>query len=182
MRPRCGCWRTPARRSTRAAMPEIDHLLDGRVALAQPPTGYRVAVDPVLLAAAVDAAPGQRAIDLGCGVGAASFCLMQRVPDLSIVGIDSDAQAVEFAQANARRNGRASFTARQGDILTEADALSALGPFDHVLTNPPFHAAAASDPSPDRARARATVGGFALAGWLAPAARLLGVRGQLTVI
>ncbi len=162
--------------------PKVDHLLDGKVALAQPVAGYRVAIDPVLLAAAVDAAPGQRVVDLGCGVGAASLCLMQRVPDLAVVGIDSDPDAVALAASNAGRNGRAGFTAHRFDILTELDALSALGPVDHVLTNPPFHDAAASDPSPDRARARATIGGFALVDWLAPASRLLGPRGQLTVI
>ncbi|MBL4615865.1 MAG: methyltransferase, partial [Magnetovibrio sp.] len=44
-----------------------DHILDGRVTLNQPKNGYRAAVDPVLLAAAGRAKPGERALDLGCG-------------------------------------------------------------------------------------------------------------------
>jgi tRNA1(Val) A37 N6-methylase TrmN6 len=166
------------------AAPEarVDHLLGGRVALVQPATGYRAAIDPVLLAAAVDAGPDERAVDLGCGVGAAALCLMQRVPALAVIGIDDDPDAVALAEANARRNGRAGFAARRLDILAEPSALSALGPVDHVLTNPPFHPADASDPSPDAGRARATVAGFALADWLAGAARPLGPRGTLTLI
>lgn len=51
----------------------VDRVLDGRVVIAQPADGYRVAIDPVLLAAAVDAAPGARVLDLGCGVGTAAL-------------------------------------------------------------------------------------------------------------
>ena len=40
----------------------LDHLLGGRVALVQPATGYRAAIDPVLLAAAVDAGAGEHAV------------------------------------------------------------------------------------------------------------------------
>ena len=53
-----------------------DALLGGRVRLLQPRKGYRVAVDAVLLAAAVDAAENARILDLGAGVGAgAGRCL-----------------------------------------------------------------------------------------------------------
>ncbi|MBF0374243.1 MAG: methyltransferase, partial [Alphaproteobacteria bacterium] len=48
-----------------------DTLLDGRVRLRQPTHGYRAAIDPVFLAAAVPAGAGQRVLDAGCGAGAA---------------------------------------------------------------------------------------------------------------
>ncbi|MBI3513327.1 MAG: methyltransferase [Proteobacteria bacterium] len=160
----------------------LDRLLGGRVALAQPTSGYRAAIDPVLLAAAVDAATGDTVIDLGCGVGAAALCLMQRVPGALVTGVDRDADMVALARDNAARNGRAGFTVLAADILAAPAALTDLPPADHVLTNPPFHAADASDPSPDPARARATIAGFALGDWLAHAAARLGPRGALTVI
>jgi tRNA1(Val) A37 N6-methylase TrmN6 len=163
-----------------AAETSLDHLIGGRVALAQPAAGYRAAIDPVLLAAAVDAAAGETALDLGCGVGAAALCLMQRVPDVAVTGIERDAGLVALARDNAARNGRAGFTTRQADLL--ADPLADLAPVDHVLTNPPFHAAGASAPSPDPARAGATIADFALADWLDRAAQHLGVRGTLSVI
>jgi tRNA1(Val) A37 N6-methylase TrmN6 len=157
-------------------------VLGGRVVLAQLAAGFRAAIDPVLLAAAVDAAPGERAIDLGCGVGTAALCLMARVPALRVVGIDRDPAAVALASDNARRNRCDSFTAQALDLLGARAKLAALGPVEHVLTNPPFHAAAASDPSPDDAKARATVASFPLADWLRGAAALLAPRGSLTVI
>jgi len=52
-----------------------DALLGGRVRLLQAKVGYRAAIDPVLLAAAIPARAGQRVLDLGCGAGAASLCL-----------------------------------------------------------------------------------------------------------
>jgi tRNA1(Val) A37 N6-methylase TrmN6 len=159
MTARCACCATPARSSAVPA-PEtsLDHVLGGRVALAQPAAGYRAAIDPVLLAAAVDAAPGERAIDLGCGVGTAALCLMARVPELRVVGIDRDPAVVALAADNARRNRRDGFTAQT------------------------LHAASASDPSRDPAKARATVAGFPLADWLERAAALLAPRGDLTMI
>src|SRR3546814_8190614 len=45
-----------------------DAFLGGRVKLRQPEVGYRAAIDPVLLAAAVPAVAGERVADLGCGV------------------------------------------------------------------------------------------------------------------
>ncbi|SVE43912.1 uncharacterized protein METZ01_LOCUS496766, partial [marine metagenome] len=46
-----------------------DKLLGGRVRFRQPASGYRVAIDPVLLASAVPAVSGSRVLDLGTGVG-----------------------------------------------------------------------------------------------------------------
>jgi hypothetical protein len=43
-----------------------DHLLGGRIRLKQPAAGYRVAIDPVFLSAAVPAEPHQLVLDVGC--------------------------------------------------------------------------------------------------------------------
>ena len=48
-----------------------DALLGGRVRLRQPREGYRAGLDAALLAAAVDARPGERLLEAGCGVGGA---------------------------------------------------------------------------------------------------------------
>ncbi|PPR19536.1 MAG: hypothetical protein CFH40_02259, partial [Alphaproteobacteria bacterium MarineAlpha10_Bin3] len=53
--------------------PQPDKLLGGQVRLRQPESGYRVAIDPVLLAAATPAVAGQ-VLDVGTGVGAAALC------------------------------------------------------------------------------------------------------------
>jgi tRNA1(Val) A37 N6-methylase TrmN6 len=58
---------------------EKTRLLDGRVVCLQTKNGYRAAIDPVFLAAAIDANDGDRVLDVGSGTGAASLCLAARV-------------------------------------------------------------------------------------------------------
>ncbi|MBI2742085.1 MAG: methyltransferase [Rhodospirillales bacterium] len=159
-----------------------DALLGGRVQLLQPARGYRVAVDAVLLAAAVDAGPGQRVLDLGAGVGAVGLCLAARLPGCRIVGIELQAALAELAERNANLNGMA------GRVRTIVHDLARplpadLGRFDHVVTNPPYLAAAVADPSPDPSKALATVESSAdLARWLAVATAAAEPAGTLIVI
>lgn len=156
----------------------MDQLLGGRVKLRQPETGYRVAVDPVLLAAAVDAERGDQIVDLGCGVGAAILCLMARVPGLVGTGIERDRHLAELARENGAAN--------RADLeIVEADAMrppSSLVPADWVISNPPFHEAGASDPSPHERRAAATVEAVPPARWVEAARKLLKNRGRLAFI
>ena len=82
-----------------------DKFLSGRLRLLQPRQGYRAATDPVLLAAACPALPGQSVLDLGCGVGAAALCLATRVPDLRLAGLELQPEYAELARRNAAQNG-----------------------------------------------------------------------------
>src|SRR5271155_4964626 len=82
-----------------------DTLLGGKVRLLQPRRGYRVAVDAVLLAAAVDAGPGERALDLGAGVGSVGLCIAARVPGCSVIGIEIQTSLQALARRNAELNG-----------------------------------------------------------------------------
>jgi tRNA1(Val) A37 N6-methylase TrmN6 len=159
-----------------------DRLLGGRVRLLQPRRGYRVAVDAVLLAAAIDAAAGQRVLDLGAGAGAVGLCLVARVPGVSVTGIELQPGFACLARRNAALNDVAD---RMKTIVHDlAFALPAgLAPFDHVCTNPPYLAAAVADPPPDASKALATVESSAgLARWLAVAAGALRYDGTLTLI
>lgn len=159
-----------------------DALLGGRVRLLQPARGYRVAVDAVLLAAAVDAADGERVLDLGAGVGAVGLCLTARLPGCSVTGIELQPRLAELAERNARLNGLAErISTIVHDLARPLPA--ALGQFDHVVTNPPYLAAAVADPSPDVSKALATVESSAdLARWLAVATAAAKPAGTLLVI
>lgn len=162
--------------------PTENALLGGRVRLLQPSRGYRVAVDAVLLAASVEAAAGERVLDLGAGVGAVGLCLAARVPGCTIVGIELQPALAALAARNALLNGA---EARIRTIVHDlAHPLPFdLANFDHVATNPPYLAAAVADPSPDPSKALATVESSAdLARWLAVAADALKPTGTLTVI
>jgi tRNA1(Val) A37 N6-methylase TrmN6 len=160
-----------------------DHLLGGRLRFSQPARGYRVAIDPVLLAAAVPALPYQRVLDAGAGTGAASLCLAARAPECQILGLEVQRDLHRIASHNVRRNA---FDRRvemiQGDLEQPPPRLSAAS-FDHVMSNPPHLAAEETSLSPQRERALAHAETtMDLAGWLAACLRMLKPEGQLTLI
>ena len=167
------------------ADPEVteDGLLGGRVRLLQPVEGYRAAIDPVLLAAAVDPAGGGDILELGCGSGAASLCLLHRCPTVRVTGLEIDSATARLARRSAELNGAdARFEVVEGDLLAPPMALA--GPrFDQVMLNPPFHRAdsAAASPNPDRARAHREAG-TSLADWLSAALAAVKPKGRVTVI
>jgi tRNA1(Val) A37 N6-methylase TrmN6 len=159
-----------------------DALLGGRVRLAQPVKGYRAAIDPVLLAAAVPARGGERVLELGCGTGAAALCVLARVPELHVTGVEIEPAVAALARRNAAANG-----AGERFMVLEADAesprLLAGDLFDHAMLNPPFHDRAAARPSADplKARANAAPPG-ALGAWIGLALRRLKGGGTVTLI
>ena len=127
-------------------------FLDGKVRVDQPATGFRSGLDAVMLAAAVPARPGQAALELGSGAGAASLCLAARVPHVTITGVEVAADLAGLAGRNAAVNSmaaRVSFTT--ADIFALPPALRR--DFDHVFVNPPFHGEGQLPPDADRARA-----------------------------
>lgn len=161
----------------------LDTVLGGRVILHQPALGYRVAIDPILLAAACPAKPGETIVDLGCGVGAAALCLARRVPDLRCTGVDVQPALAALAERNARENDladRVSFLA--GDILDRTLPIYAR-PADHVIVNPPYLKRGAATPSDNPVKALANIEGEAdLAAWVAAAVKAVRPGGTITFI
>lgn len=171
-----------ARAPAREDAPE-DALLDGRVRLLQPGEGYRVAIDPVIMAAAVPLAASQCALDLGCGVGAAALCLLARQPVAAVAGLEIQPDLARLARANAALNARAdAFSVAVGDVL-HPPLPNAAGFFDHVMANPPHQRADRARPPRDRGLATANVEGEAtLRHWVAAALALVKPRGSLTMV
>lgn len=160
-----------------------DALLGGKVRLFQPREGYRVAVDPIFLAAAVPAKPGEQILDVGAGSGAAMLCLAARVQECRLLGIELQRELLRIANKNLEANDltqRAEMIA--GDLGRLPPRLMAAS-FDHVMTNPPFMAQDAATPPPLRQRAEAYVEGtLELGEWLKKCLLMLKNDGQLTVI
>jgi tRNA1(Val) A37 N6-methylase TrmN6 len=160
-----------------------DSLLGGAIKLRQPRAGYRTAIDPVFLAAAVPAEAGETVLDAGCGVGAASLCLAKRVPDCRITGIEAQRDLVRLANENAALNGFADrIVIIAGDILRPPPRLDP-GSFNHVMANPPYLAGEAATPPANAAKATATLEGEAdLAAWLRFALAAVRPKGTVTFI
>ena len=159
-----------------------DTLLDGRVRLLQPAEGYRVAIDPVLLAAAVPAGPGERVLDLGSGTGAAALCLAVREPGCRVSGLERDLALVRLAQSSAERTGVASrVDFMVGDLLAPPPRL-APGSFHHVMANPPYLPTGGTA-SREPGRAAAHVEGAAgLEDWVRVALTMVRPKGTITFI
>lgn len=83
-------------------------------------------------------APGQKAIDLGCGNGVLGLALLKKQPQLQLLFSDESYMAVDSA--------RLTLMANQADLLPQAefvvdDCLSqqADNSADFIICNPPFH-------------------------------------------
>jgi tRNA1(Val) A37 N6-methylase TrmN6 len=161
-----------------------DTVLGGRVTLHQPAAGYRAAIDPVLLAAAVSAQPGARIVDLGCGVGTAGLCLLARLPEVTCIGIDKQQVLVDLARRNAAESGFGSrYQAHFGNILDNRSLLSVAGRADQVIVNPPYLPLGRASLSDHPIKALANAESDAvLADWVEAAAALVAPRGAVTFI
>jgi len=158
-----------------------DRLIDGRVRLLQPAEGYRAAIDPVFLAAAVDAGAGERVLDVGSGVGAASLCLAVRVAQCRITGLELQRSLFELAKRNIALNGLEDRVETFLCSIAVPPPILAPGSFHHVMTNPPHLA----DGTPPANGSRATAhmeGEVDLDAWMRGCVVLLRERGTLTVI
>lgn len=149
-----------------------DAFLGGKVRLYQPRKGYRAGVDTVLLAATVEAEPGQRVLDLGCGVGTAALCLGARVPGLVLTGVEVQPEYAELACLNGGPDFEV-ITANITDLPLDIRQRQ----FDHVLANPPYYDRTAGRAATDAGREAALGEATPLAEWVKVAAKRLAPKG-----
>jgi tRNA1(Val) A37 N6-methylase TrmN6 len=160
-------------------------VLGQKVRLLQPAEGgFRTSLDSVMLAAACPAKDGDHVLDLGCGVGGASFCLLYRLPAANLTGIEWEQTYLDLAIQNAALNNvseRASFI--HSDIRhykVEGKPI-----YDHVMVNPPFSEAGTYLVSPDPMKAKALGHqdvDLSLEDWVMATHRLLKSKGSFTII
>ena len=74
-----------------------------------------------------------RCLDLGCGYGPIGLCLAARAPAGSVMLVDRDFVAVDYARANARRNGLDQVEARLSNGFDQLEGMR----FDLVASNLP---------------------------------------------
>lgn len=158
-------------------------LLGARVRCFQPEDGYRVAVDAVLLAAAVPAQAGERVLDLGAGVAASGLCLAARVAGADVTGLEIQSELAELARKSVEASGfLGSVRTVTGDLLERPPEITAES-FDHVMANPPYLQVGRGNPSPNPIKTLATCEGTAkLADWLRYAFAMAKPGGSVTII
>ena len=157
-----------------------DAFLDGRLRIRQPRRGYRAGMDPVLLAASVDARAGARVLELGCGVGVALLCLAHRVPGLKATGLELQPELADLARANAAANALEAHIV-DGDVALLPPELRAQS-FDHVMANPPYFERAHGSTARDAGRETGRGEGIALSLWVDAAIRRLAPGGRFWMI
>jgi len=168
-------------------MPELattdDRVLGGRIVLRQPASGYRAAIDPLLLAGAVPARGADRILDLGCGAGAGALALAARLPQARVTGVELDPGIASLFADNIRANGFGDrLEAVTGDVAALAPELQG-GGFDHAMMNPPYLEAPGAVPSPNPRKQIACVeGGARLADWIEAGLAAIRHKGGITLI
>ena len=156
-----------------------DDLLGGRLRIRQPARGYRVNVDTLLLAAAVEVRDGMRLMEAGCGVGAALIAVAVRNENISLLGVERETNIAEVARENVALNAMTSrIEIASGDAL---DKHANYGVFDGVFVNPPFDAEDEGR-APAELRRHAHVSGVSIDQWIAALANRLKGGAALTLI
>lgn len=159
-----------------------DRLLGGRVRLRQPARGYRAGLDAALLAAACDAAPGQRVLEAGCGAGGALLAAAARRTEASFTGVERDTEALALARENTALNALESRVSLiEGDV-GQPFARLGLSPFDAVIANPPFFDDPGALRAPAQEKTAAWMADGGLAAWTPFLTKSVREGGTITLI
>ena len=163
------------------AVTEIS-VLGQRVRLLQPGQGFKTSFDSIMVAAACPVQGKETVLDLGCGVGGATFCLLERVPDSKITGIDIHSGFIDLAKKNAALNnkeGQADFVSAD---IREYQIEDPAQRYDHVICNPPYEDSKARVASPYADKEIALGQDATTEEWILCALRALKPQGTLTCI
>lgn len=139
-----------------------------------------MAIDPVLLSAAVQAPSGARILDAGCGTGAALFCALNRLENVAGVGLELQTELVDLAWQGVHANefsDRANIVA--GDLATPPNDLTT--PFEAVFTNPPYFESRSVPPLPEDDQAHVEKN-LSLAHWIKACLKCLCPDGLFAII
>jgi tRNA1Val (adenine37-N6)-methyltransferase len=137
----------------------------------------KVGTDGVLLGAWCPLDQPARILDIGTGSGLVALMLAQRCPEAQIDAIDLDSAAVEQAQENFNQS------VFRGQLTAVESSLQAWngGPYDLIVSNPPYFQNSLKNPDEGRKTARHT-DTLSFDELIAHSVRLLTSNGRLALI
>ena len=160
------------------AREEAGAFLGGKLTLNQA-SGYRAAIDPILLAASLDLKPGAHALEFGCNAGAAILTAAFLHPQARFTGVERDPAAAALARENIVANAvEDRVTLINGDALDwKPDK-----PVDAVFFNPPYFDDPSALRAPAPSRQAAWINDAGLQAWIAMGLKRLREGGRMTLI
>ncbi|CAB1068704.1 tRNA(1)(Val) (adenine(37)-N(6))-methyltransferase (EC [Olavius algarvensis Delta 1 endosymbiont] len=130
-----------------------DSFFDGKIRVMQARRGYRFSIDAVLLAYHAAPRPGEKILDLGTGCGIIALILASRCADLKIYAVEFQAELAELATANVRQNRLEEIISVLPTDMKLLTRQITSGPFDLIVSNPPFYSSGSGRINPDSQRA-----------------------------
>ncbi len=129
-----------------------DKILGGTLTVVQPRTGYRLAVDTILLGRFARPRSRDRVLELGAGCGVVSIMLAALHHPREVVALELQADLAEMAARNASLNDLGMVRTICADLRTQR--IEGLKPatFDLVVANPPYRALRSGRESPNHSR------------------------------
>jgi tRNA1(Val) A37 N6-methylase TrmN6 len=133
----------------------IDSIWDSSLKIQQSRSGYRFALDAVLLAHFLRIETNEIALEIGCGNGVIPILLSRLKKYRRIVAVEIQSELAELALANVERNHAEEIEIINVDAMQLQDRLSA-NSFDLIYSNPPYRKLGTGklNPSPEKAIAR----------------------------
>ncbi len=111
-------------------------------------------MDPIVLCRQVPPPrPGDRILDIGCGCGIIPVILGYCFPQSRITGIEIQKELAEIASQNAINNNLEQTVSIINHDIKTIDLESAGGPFDLILSNPPYKKSNTGRLNPDSQKA-----------------------------
>ena len=164
--------------------PKADETLDvfcgGKVRLIQKKKGYRLSIDPFLLANFIDLKKGETLLDIGSGCGIIPVYLSRRGFANRLAGIEVQEELYELSLRNKALNMCTNVEFLKGDVRT-----AGIGPgsFEVIVSNPPYVKAGTGRTSPGRSRLIARhESALDLPALVSTAALLLPTHGRLCLV
>lgn len=101
---------------------------------------FKLGQDSIMLSAFVSPPNRAKIADLGCGNGALGVLLCERMPNISVTGIEIQLEVAALAYQNAELNGLLDRMEIVCKDIRNYKMMYDTGAFDYVVCNPPYFA------------------------------------------